>query len=221
MPVIPPTDLAILRTYPQKSRLYLVIQNAIRYNGVDFELDDAVWRGRIDVAPGGTDPVVSLTVRSDPAQSTAQLKDGMTVLFSALGYGLWDRGIARLHGDQTLLGGAVQDTMYIHATSDVARIGVLEYVTILDEHRFWTRYPKVGGTPEALLWYKDYGYFASSLGEAPTDIAYTWTQLGANDVQRRQASMPAVPVMGPHAVRFIDPTVGSVNINLTGRDLTR
>jgi len=222
MPIIPGPDLTILRTYPHSSKLYLVVQNAIRYDpapGVGFSTADMVWRGRVAVAPI-VDPVVSLSIQPDPAQLGVTAYDGMTILFSALGYGLWDKGVAKVHGDQSLdAGGGAADTMYVHVSSDLATIANLDYVTIIDEHRFWTRYPRVEGPAAALVWYKDYGYYALSIDEA--NLGYTWTQLAPlplTDVERRQASMPAVPIMGPHAVKFIDPTIGSVNVNFDWSD---
>lgn len=224
MPIIPAGDLVTLRKEPHRSRLYLVVQQPVRYDTADgFDTPEAradmVWYGRVTVAPI-SDPVVSLTVASDAACAAATIYDGMTVLFSGPtgGYGYRDRAVAKVHGDQTLVGGGVADTLYVHVSSDLSTIANLDFVTIIDEHRFWTRYPKVEGPTDALVWYKDYGYYATHIGEALANLGYTYTQLGGNAAARREASMPPVPILGPHAVAFIDPTVASVNINFDWSD---
>lgn len=217
MPIIPAGDLTTLRSEPSRSKLFLVVQQPCRYDTITgFETDDMVWFGTVRVAPI-VDPITSIAVTADVGAPNTTLRDGMTILISNVAgeFGLWDRAVARVHGDQTILGALANDTLYVHVSSDLSTLSVGDHIAVVDEHRFWTRYPKVEGPAAALIWYKDFGYFKSSLGAG--NLSYTWIQLGANDAQRRQASMPTVPIMGPHAVKFIDPA-GSVNVNFDWSD---
>jgi hypothetical protein len=143
----------------------------------------------------------------------------MTVFISSSDYGFWDRAVICAHGDQTLNGAGAQDTLYVAVSSELRWVQAGDFVVVLDEFRFWLRYPKITESGGNLSWYKDYGYFQDSIGVAdPADLALTWTQLGANDAARREASQPPVAIMGPHVVQFIDPDVGSVDIDFDWSD---
>jgi len=181
---IPGGDLTLLRKAPQTSSLYLVIQQP------QYSTDDgATWTGydwscRINGAHTD-DPTVTLTV--DGGAAATDLLDGMTVLVGS-SYGAWDKGIYRLRGDQSVDGGTV--ALDIGTSSEVRDlVADDDYVVVLDEFRFWQRYGRIVIAGDA-VWYKDY------------DIE--WDDLGGTDAARRAAMMPPVPVMGPHAVKFVE-----------------
>jgi len=184
---IPVGDLALLRTLPHTSKLYLVIQQAQYQTGGVWTGYD--WSCRINGAHTA-DPIVTLTV--DGGGGAVDLLDSMTVLVSGVGYGGWDHGIYYLRGDQTV--GPATVALTIGASSEAR--GLVEdddYVVVLDEVRFWQRYGRIEIVADEPVWYKDY------------DIQ--WTDLGGTDAIRRAAMMRPVPIMGPHGVKFVE--VGS------------
>jgi len=168
------------------SKLYLVVQQP------QYSTDDgATWTGydwscRINGAHGD-DPTVSLTV--DGGGAAVDLLDGMTVLVGSTRYGDWDHGIYRLRGDQSV--GPATVALDIGTSPDVRdRVTNNDYVVVLDEFRFWQRYGRIVVAGGDVTWYKDY------------DIE--WDDLGGADATRRLTMMPPVPIMGPHAVKFVD-----------------
>jgi len=191
----------------------MVIQAPARYDADagTFDTSDFVWYGTVKTAPS-TDPVVSLEVTADAGASGVTILDGMTIVISPSGHGFRDRAIVQAHGDQTIAGGGADDTLYVAVSSHLSDVQVGDYVAVLDEFRFRSRFPKITESGGDLTWYKDFGRFRDSIG-AGSD-AYTWAQLGGgNDSNARYASMPPVPIMGPHVVKFIDPSVGSVTVD--------
>jgi len=182
---IPAGDLALLRSTPQTSKLYLVIQQAqyTEDEGVTWTGYD--WSCRINGNPVD-DPTVSLTV--DGGGAAVNLIDGMTVLVGS-SYGAWDKGVFRLRGHQSV--GPATTTLDIGTSSEV-RGNVVDddYVVVLDELRLWQRFGRIEMAGDDPVWYKDY------------DIA--WEDLGGNDAERRLAMMPPVPIMGPHGVKFVE-----------------
>ena len=102
MPYIPVGDQATLRTYPQSSKLYMVVQQPARYQNGAYLVADFVWYGRIRSRPAD-DPQLELAVEAAAASPGATIKDGMTILVSSEDYGLWDRVVLSAHGDQTVL----------------------------------------------------------------------------------------------------------------------
>jgi hypothetical protein len=144
------------------------------------------WSCRIDGAHND-DPTVTLTV--DGGAAATDILDGMTVLIGSSKYGDWDKGIYRVRGDQTVDGATV--ALDIGTSSEVrGNVEDDDYVVVLDEFRFWQRYGRIEIVADEPVWYKDY------------DI--TWADLGGTDAARRLAMMPPVPVMGPHAVKFVE-----------------
>ena len=193
-------DLLKLRSIPHQTKLYLIIQQpqwraANAWTGY-------IWSGTITAAPGN--PNDELNVTSDNGLT---LLDGMTVFVDSAAVGGHNRGIFRLHGDQTI--GTGQEVLYIHNSSELGEIINGDKVVVLDEFRFWSRYPKTTEHAGTLTWFKDWGYFRDSLAAD----GLLWSQLGANAALRREGSMPPTPVMGPHRVHFIDPAVGSVSVD--------
>jgi hypothetical protein len=172
------------------STLYLIVQQPAQYDADadTFEATDFVWYGTVKTAPT-TDPVTSLDVTADAASSGTVILDGMTIMISSSAYGRWERGILAAHGDQTILGAGNDDTLYIAVASDLSGVQVGDFVVVLDEFRFRTLYPKITESGGSLSWYKYYG------------------------ANRRQACQPAVPIMSSHVVQFIDPDIGSVDID--------
>lgn len=198
MPAVSAPDLAILRTYPHKSNLYLIVQQPMyRVSNVWHGF---LWAAQINGAPAGTagDLVASLTVDNaelgdakwmGAAPANVALLDGMTV-FVGTAKGDHDKGIFVVRTDQTV--DATTTTLNIGVSSDV--IDIVEdddWVVVLDEFRLWTRYPRVTEAGGALTWYKDY------------DVLFT--DLGGTAEEQRQAEMPVVPILGPHRIVFIDP----------------
>ena len=203
MPVIPGGDLTLLRTNPQRSNLYLIIQQPELQDG-SGDWAGYLWACQVDGAPGGTagDMKGLLAVKNGDA-GPVSLLDSMTV-FVGTTVGDHDKGIFRVRTDQDV--GAATTQLKIGSSSEI--VGVIEdndWIVVLDEFRLWTRYPYVNFDleTEELVWYKDYGIW--------------WEDLGATDVERRQASYPPVPIMGPHAVSFVD-AGGSVDIDFDWRD---
>ena len=188
MPTLTAGQLETLRTYPQKSNLYLIVQQPMY-------VDDAgLWAGyfwscQLNGDPAGTagDLVAALTVNNGVGAVT--LHDGMTLVVGN-DRGNHEKGIFVVRGDQVVNAATV--TLNIGSTSEV--VGILQdddWVVVLDEFRLWTRYPRVVEAGGALSWFKDYGI--------------TYASLGANAANRRTASLPPVPIMGPHRVAFLDP----------------
>lgn len=196
MPEVSAADLAKLRSGPQASNLYLVVQQPEYRDGNAWA--GYLWCAQINGVPLG-DPVASLTV--DNSSGNATLLDGMTV-FIGSEPGAWDKAIVRLRGDQNVTGATV--TLNIAASSNlVGNVEDNDWVTVLDEFRLWQRYQRIVESGGALTWYKDW------------DIL--WTDTGANDATRRLATLPPVPIMGPHVVRFIE-VGGSTDIDFDWSD---
>jgi hypothetical protein len=182
---IPAGDLTKLRGF-QHSRAYLVIQQpqystdgGVTWTGYD-------WSCRINGAHSD-DVEEALTV--DGGSAGVDLLDGQTVLVGS-GYGEWDKAVCRVRGDQTV--GPGTTSLNIGTSSEVrGNVADDDYVVVLDEHRFWQRYGRIEISGEDVVWYKDY------------DI--TWEDLAAGgDADRRIAMMRPVPIMGPHAVKFVE-----------------
>lgn len=195
MSLIPAEDLALQRSHPQTSDMYLVIQQPQRFTESAYvanqEWVDYDWYCRVDGDPLG-DPIATLVV--DGGGPAATLLGGMTVLIGSA-YGEWDKAIVRLRGDQVVGAGTV--ALDIATSSDIA--GIVkdnDYIVVLDEFRLWQIFGRIEVAGDVVTWYKDYSIL--------------WDDLGANDAARRLASMPPVPIMGPHAVKFIEtPEVNS------------
>lgn len=220
MPVVPGGDLTLLRSTPHLSRMFMVVQQPERWDADSslFDTTDFLWYGTVRVAPVA-DPVYELDVTADAAcPNNPVLMDRMTVFISSAAYGHWDRAVTALHGDQTVAGLGVNETLRLAVSSDLGGVQVGDHVVVLDEFRFQLRYPKITESAGTLTWYKDYGIFRDSIGVGAGNLALTWTQLGANAAQRREACQPPVPIMGPPAVVFIDPAVGNVNVDFDWTD---
>lgn len=186
---IPAGDLTKLRSEPQTSKVYMIIQQAQHSTDAGVSYTGYDWSCRIDGAHTD-DPTVTLTV--DGGGAAADLLDGMTVLIGSF-YGAWDKGIYRVRGDQTV--GPATVTLDIGTSSEVrGNVADDDYVVVLDEFRFWQRYGRIEIVGDA-VWYKDY------------DIE--WDDLGGTDAARALAMMPPVPIMGPHAVKFME--IGDAN----------
>jgi len=181
---IPGADLTLLRGAPQSSQLYLVLQQA------QYSTDDSTWTGyewscRIDGAHTD-DPTVTLTV--DGGSAAWDLLDGQTILIGS-SYGEWDKAVCYVRGDQSVDGATV--ALDISTSSEIrGSVDDDDYVVVVDEFRFRQRNGRIEIVAEEPVWYKDY------------DIE--WDDLGGADAARRLAMMPPVPVMGPHAVKFVE-----------------
>ncbi len=194
--MIPAGELDLLRQHPQSSDIYMIIQQPERFTEAEYmsarRWIDYVWSCRVHADPL-TDPVYNLSV--DTPSGNANLLDGMTVLISSTAYGEWDRGIVRLRTDQ-VVNGATNTLTIAPASEFRGRVKKGDYVVVLDEFRLWQRFSRVELVAGVVLWYKDW------------DLR--WINIGANDPARRLAMLPPVPIMGPHAVKFIDtPNVNS------------
>lgn len=188
--MIPAYELALQRSHPQSSDVYLIVQQPQRYTDAEYvswqEWVDFDYSCQVDGNPLG-DPIATITVNGGSANVT--LLDGMTVLIGST-LGEWDKAVVRLRGDQNV--GPGTTTLDIATSSDIR--GVVkdnDWIVVLDEFRLWQRYGRIVVDGGNVTWYKDY------------DIL--WDDIGAADVTRRLASLPPVPIMGPHAVKFLDP----------------
>jgi len=190
-------DLNLLRSTPQASKLYLVIQNAERWQGSLYG-EEFLWHAQIDGDPAG-DPVAQLTV--DNGGPAATLLDRMTVLIGSTP-GAWDKGFFSVRTDQVV--GPATVSLDIGQSSEITNVvSDGDYVTVLDEFRVLRRIPRITEAAGVLTWYKDWNV--------------TFDSLGADADTRREASLPPVPIMGPHAVRFV-PTDASVWVDFDGSD---
>jgi hypothetical protein len=178
-------DFAWMRSQPQTSEMYLVIQQP------EYSTDNSTWTGydwscRVNGAPVD-DPEGAITV--DAGGAAVDLLDGQTVLISSSAFGEWDSAVGYVRGDQTV--GPATISLDIALSSEMrGHVGDDDYVVVLDEFRFRQRYGRIEIAGGEVVWYKDY------------DIE--WSDLGAGDAARRLAMMPPVPVMGPHAVKFVE-----------------
>lgn len=190
---IPEVDLALMRSHPQMSDVFMVVQQPEYYTEAEY-LADREWAGyewscRINGDVTG-DPEYTLVV--DNGGPAASLLDGMTILIGSE-YGAWDKAIAYVRGDQNV--GPATVALNIAVSSEVrGHVMDNDYLVVLDEFHLRQRYGRIVSAGGAVTWYKDY--------------AIAWTDLGAADANRRLAMMPPVPIMGPHAVKFVDPDVG-------------
>lgn len=148
-----------------------------------------LWSCQISVAPTD-DPVTQLDVNNGSGNAT--LLDRMTLLIGSTP-GAWDRGIFALRTDQNVT--AATATLDVAPSSEMKELAVGNYCTILDEIRLTARFPRITEAAGVLSWYKDW--------------SITYASLGADAATRRQASLPAVPIMGPHCVKFVgdDPVI--------------
>lgn len=194
--MIPEDDLMMMRSHPQASDVYMIIQQPERLTEGEYvewrDWVDYLWSAQINGNPTG-DPVFSLAVNNGgPAVS---LLSGMTVFIGST-VGEWDKGIVRLRGDQNV--GPATTTLNIATSSDIS--GIVkndDWVVVLDEFRLWQIFGRiyVDAPTETLTWYKDYNLL--------------WDDIAVSDIERRLAMMPPVPIMGPHAVKFVDPPATS------------
>jgi hypothetical protein len=188
---IPAGDLTKLRSAPQTSQLYLVIQQPQYSTDSGATWTGYDWSCRINGAHSD-DPDATLTV--DGGAAAVDLLDGQTVLVGTSKYGDWDAGVFYVRGDQSV--GPATTSLNIGYSSEVhGYVSNDDYVVVLDEHRFWQRYGRIELDGEDIVWYKDY------------DIE--WDDIGAADAERRLSMMPPVPVMGPHAVKFVETDTNS------------
>lgn len=207
MPAIPAPTLAKYRATPHSTKMYMVVQQPIfRTSGLYSVWDGYVWSGTVAGVPSNPDTSLSVT-----SNGSFSLVDGMTVLVGSSEYGGRDRGVFRVHGDQTI--GAGAESLYIHESSELGSIQIGDYVVVLDEFRLWSRYPKVTESGGNLTFYKDYGFFRDSL----ITNGLLWTHLGVNDATRREALYPPVPIMGTHRVEFLD-VGGTVDVDFDWSD---
>lgn len=182
MPILPGDDI-LLRSHPQRSKLFLVVQQPERWEGSLYG-EEFLWYAQINGTPTA-DIASDLTV--DNGGPNATLLDRMTVLIGS-SPGAWDKGIYALRGDQNVTPATV--TLDIGQTSEIdGNVEDDDYVTVLDEFRLWMRKPRITEAAGTLTWYKDWDLL--------------WSALGGNAAQRAEASLPPVPIMGPHAVRFV------------------
>jgi len=199
---ISPADLLKLRSVPHQTKLYLIIQQAEMYDSDAGTWSGYVWSGTVNGAPGTTnDEIVVVSANG------TTLLDGMTVLIDSATTGGRNRGVFTVHGDQTI--GAGAETLYIYNSGELGDVQNGDKIVVLDEFRYIPRYPKTTEAGGVLSWFKAWGYFRDSLGAD----GYTWAQLADSE-----AVYPPTPIMGPHRVAFIDPDVGSVDVDFDWSD---
>jgi len=204
VPVVPAGDLTTLRTFPHASKLYMVVQQPMRQSAGVWT--GYLWAGQINGAIAGDagDLVADLTLDNGEVGdggANVQLYAGMTI-FIGTTKGDHDKGIFYLRS--SVLATAATVALDIGSSSQV--VDVVEdddWVVVLQEYRIWTRYPRITEAGGVISWYKDY------------DVTYA--SLGGDAASRREASLPPVPVMGPHRVQFIDQG-GSVDIDFDWSD---
>lgn len=198
-------DLLKLRGQNHTTKLYLVVQQSQHRSGGAWT--GYIWSGTVSAAPGTTNDEISVN-----SANGITLLDGMTVLIDSTETGGNDRGVFTVHGDQTI--GAGAETLYIYNSGELGDVVNGDKIVVLDEFRYWPRYPKTTESGGALTWYKAWGYYRDSLA----DDGYLWSQLGGTAAQRREAAVPPAPIMGPHRVQFIDPDIGSVDVDFDWSD---
>lgn len=136
--VLTANELALLRTRPQRTQLYLAIP--------DYH---TIYTARTNGAPATNDNIISVAFDGGIGTLT-NVKIGMT-LFVGSSTGAWDIGIARIRDDSLDLGGGT-GTFFIGITSEIDWADDL-YLTVIDDYGLWPKHPYVSATAV----YMDYG----------------------------------------------------------------
>lgn len=129
-------ELALLRTRPQRTLLYLAIPH---YN--------TIYRARVNGTPTTNDNTVSIAFDGGVGTLT-NVKAGMTLLVGST-LGNWDAGMARIRVDAT--GG--DTSLYIGITSEIDWTDD-QYLTVIDDYGLWPKHPYIN--PATGTAYMDY-----------------------------------------------------------------
>lgn len=137
--VLTAAELALLRTRPQRSELYLAIPT---YN--------VIYTARVNGTPASNDGIAQITFdNGDPGLVLTDVKAGMTLWVGSTA-GTNDIGIARIRQDAA--GG---DTHFHIGTTSEIDFADDQFLTIIDEFGPWARHPYID--PATLITYMDYG----------------------------------------------------------------
>lgn len=153
-------DRILLDTHPHKIKVYLVVHQP-----------ETALACRVNGAPTG-DPVTTLTFDTVTGGAWGNVEAGQTLLIGSSA-GESDRGIVRVKS-------ATSAVLSIAESSDLA--GIVQnndYLTILRDHRFWVKFPRIVSLTEM---YEDY------------NVAYT----------DENTAFGPVPMMGPCGFVFLD-----------------
>lgn len=162
------TNLGYLETHPHRVKFYLVVHQP-----------DVQMTARINGAPSG-DPILSLTYDTGSGDfGPITSEPGMTVLIGSTA-GNHEVGIVRAKS-------ANATTITIAESSDLRDVGENYFITVLDEHRLFPKFPRTVSETEV---YEDY------------NVAW---------VSEAYAYGP-IPMMGPPAFRFMDAARTPVDI---------
>lgn len=175
-------ELALLRTRPQRTQLYLAIPEYT-----------AVYTAIKDGTPVNNDNTVTIPFRAPTTGVITDVKLDMMVLISSVGYGLWDAGIARIRKD-----GQLGDTaLSIGITSDIDFADGM-FLTVVNDYSLWPRHPWIDPVTEIVYMDYDRPYYSQNTYGAPIPIMGTHAVLeltGATVTTNFDAS-DTYPVIG-------------------------
>lgn len=156
---IGPTDKTLLETHPHLVKYYLVVHQP-----------ETVLAARVNGALSG-DPVTTITFDTVTSGAFGDVEAGQTLLVGSTSGG-HERGIVRVRS-------ATSTVLTIAESSDLLNVENNDYLTVLREHRFWLKTPRVVSLTEI---YEDY------------DVAYT------DEI----TAFGPIPMMGPCGFAFLD-----------------
>lgn len=153
------TNRTLLESHPHTAKFYLVVHQprtalACRVNG----------------APTG-DPIISITFDTVTDGAFGNVEGGQTLLVGSAA-GLHDRGIVRVKS-------ATSTVLSIAESSDLDTVVDNDFLTVLYEHRFWVKLPRIVSLSEI---YEDY------------DVVYT----------NENTAFGPIAMLGPSAFYFLD-----------------
>lgn len=152
-------DKTLLETHPHKIKFYLIVHQP-----------ETVLAAQVNGDVSG-DPVTTITFDNVAEGAFGNVEAGQTLLIGSTA-GAHDRGIVRVRS-------ATSTVLTIAESSDLRPVEDDDYLTVLREHRFWVKYPRLVSASEV---YEDY------------DVAY---------VSENYQFSP-IAMLGPSAVVFLD-----------------
>jgi len=156
---IPAGDKTLLETHPHKVKFYLVVHQP-----------ETVLAARVNDALT-EDPVVTITFDTVTSGAWGNIEAGQTLLIGSAS-GTHDKGICRIRS-------ATSTILTIAEHSDLRGVANNDYLTVLREHRFWIKYPRIVDVDNI---FEDY------------NVTYV----------DENTAFPPVPMMGPCGFGFLD-----------------
>ena len=152
-------DRTLLESHPHTAKFYLVVHQPA-----------TAMAAQVNGAPTG-DPVTTITFDGVTSGGFGNIEAGQTLLIGSAA-GAHDRAIVRVRS-------ATSTVLTIAESSDLDLVEDGDYLTVLYEHRFWVKLPRIVSLSEM---YEDY------------DVAYT----------NENTAFGPMALMGPSAFYFLD-----------------